>query len=68
MKTWALESHDSELRVKRYDCLTTRDLSVKKIITNWALAEKQIASFSEIRFPERKAHSGPKKRRNTLSA
>ena len=56
-----------ELWVKRYDRLTIRDQFVKKIITNGALAEKQIASFLEIRFPERKAHSNPKKRKNTLS-
>ena len=56
-----------ELWVKRYDRLTIRDQYVKKIITNGALAENQIASFSEIRFPERKAHSNPKKRKNTLS-
>ena len=38
-KTWALESPDSELRVKRYDCLTTRDLFVEVFLQTspWVL-------------------------------
>ena len=35
---------------------------------NRPLEEKLNAPFSEIRFPERKARSGPKKRKSTLLA
>ena len=57
-----------ELGVKRYEVFFARDPFARKIFTNWTWSEKQKAQFMEIRFPEMKTYSGPKRERKTLSA
>ena len=62
-----MDSPQTELRAKSYKGFSARDISVIKSSQTGPQQEKQNAPFLKIRFPERKTHSRPKKKWNTLS-
>lgn len=55
-KGFPLGGAQSELRAKRYEGLTARDLSARKIIASGSLTALQLAPSLEIRFPAGKTY------------
>ena len=57
---WALDSPQSELRLRSYEVLNTRDQSMNKTSTNKSLEAKLKAPSGRLRLPQKKTYIQPK--------